>query len=102
MSFTNIVNGDYGQTAQLTFVDTDTDSAADISAYSTSIQMIFVAPSGSESAKTATFATDGSDGVIEYTVASGLFATAGVWYVYGRVTSATAKLTTKRHRFEIL
>jgi hypothetical protein len=102
MSFSDIVNGDYGQTAQLTFVDTDTDAAADISAYSTTIQMIFVDPDGNETAKTATFATDGSDGVIQYTVESDLFDAAGTWQVYGRVASGTARLTTEKHRFEVL
>lgn len=99
MSFDKIVNGDYGQTAQLTFTDVDTDAAADISSYSTTIQMIFVDPGGNETAKTATFATDGSDGVIEYTVESGLFDEAGDWQVYGRVAGAASRLTTVKHKF---
>jgi hypothetical protein len=102
MSFTDIVNGDFGQVAQLTFVDTDTDAAADISGYATTIQMIWVDPSGNETAKTATFATDGTDGVIQYTVESTLLDEAGTWHVFGRVAGASSRLTTVRHRFQVL
>lgn len=102
MSFSNIVAGDFGQVAQLTFVDTDTGQAADISSYSASVQMIFVDPDGNETAKAATFATDGTDGVIEYVVESGLFNQAGNWRVYGRVAGADSRLTTVWHRFTVL
>ena len=71
MSFKNIVVGDFGQVAQLTINDVDTGAAADISSYSSTIQMIFTDPSGTETAKTATFVTDGSDGLIKYTIESG-------------------------------
>ena len=48
MSFDNIIVGNYGQIARLTFIDLDTNEAADISAYSSSIQMIFTDPIGKE------------------------------------------------------
>lgn len=101
MSLLDIVSGDYGQTIELTFNDVDTNAAANISAYSTTIQMIFTKPDGTDTAKTATFKTDGSDGIIEYTVEAS-FLTAGIWYVRGRVTSASAKLTTVKHRFKVI
>jgi hypothetical protein len=99
MSFSNIRVGDFGQVAQVTFVDTDTDAAADISSYATTKQMIFVDPSGNETVKTATFATDGTDGAIQYTVESGLIDEAGIWTVYGRVAGTASRLTTVQHRF---
>ena len=88
MSFDNIVNGDWGQVAKLTFVDVDTDEAADISGYGTTIKMIFTDPSGVETAKTATFVTDGSDGVIKYTIEDEFIDAAGDWSVRGRVQGA--------------
>ena len=102
MSFLNIVNGDYGQVAKLTIIDVDTGSAADVSAYSSTIQMIFTDPGGNDTAKTATFDSDGSDGIIKYTIEDGLIDEAGAWSVRGRVQGASTKLTTVTHSFEVL
>jgi hypothetical protein len=102
MSFDNIVANDYGQVAKLTFIDTDTDAAANISSYSTTIQMIFTGPSGTSTTKTATFDSDGSDGIIKYTIEQSLIDAAGDWQVRGKVASASAVLTTAEHNFEVL
>lgn len=102
MSFDNIVVGDYGQVAKLTFIDVDTNAAADISSFATAQQMIFTDPSGTVTAKAAAFDTDGIDGVIKYTIESGLFNAAGFWRVRGRATSGTAELTTVEYSFEVL
>lgn len=101
MSFKNIVKGDYGQVAKLTFIDVDTDSAVDISGYATTIQMIFTDPDGAETAKTATWSTDGTDGVIQYTIETSLFDAAGYWQVRGRVKGASSTLTTVNHTFPV-
>lgn len=102
MSLDGIVAGDFGQPIELTFIDVDTGLAADISSYSTAIQMIFQKGSATAVEKTATFKTDGTDGVIRYVVEAGLL-TAGLWKVRGRVTiSTTAKLTTEEIRFNVL
>lgn len=101
MSLKGIVAGDYGQAIELTFVDVDTEAAVNIGSYTTTTQMLFTSPAGVETAKTATFKTDGSDGIITYTVESG-FLTAGFWKVRGRVTSGTAVLTTDYHLFEVI
>ena len=100
MSLKNLVAGDYGQAIELTFNDVDTDAAADVSGYATTQQMIFTNPAGTETTKTAAFKTDGSDGIIRYVVPSS-FLTAGKWRVRGRVTSASAQLTTVEHVFEV-
>ena len=102
MSFKNIVKDDFGQPAKITFKDVDTDAAADISGYSSTIQMIFTKPDGTSVTKTAAFDSDGSDGVIAYTVESGVFDTAGHWLVRGRVASGSATLTTVEHSFRVL
>lgn len=102
MSFDKIVKNDYGQVAKITFVDVDTDAAADISGYSSTIQMIFTDPSGNETTKTAAFDSDGSDGIIKYTIDDGLLDEAGTWRVRGKVASGTAELTTEQHEFYVL
>ena len=102
MSLDNIVVDDYGQVVKLTFNDTDTGAAADISTYSSTIQMIFTDPSGNSTTKTATFDTDGTDGVIKYTTETGLIDETGYWTVRGRVQSGTAVLTTTPVTFEVL
>lgn len=100
MSLLHIISGDYGQIVEITFVDVDTNEAANISSYGTTIQMVFTSPAGEDTAKTATFKTDGSDGIIKYTTEED-FLTAGFWYVRGRVASATAVLSTVKHRFKV-
>ena len=101
MSLLYIVGGDYGQVVKLTFIDVDTDAAADISSYSTTIQMLFTDSAGTTTAKTATFDTDGTDGVIKYTVEAS-FLTAGEWKVRGRVASGTARLSTLEYGFTVV
>ena len=99
MSFENIVVGDFGQVAKVTFIDVDTGVAADISGYASTIEIVFTDPTGTETAKTATFDTDGSDGVIKYTIESGLINKAGNWRVRGRVQGGSSKLSTITHEF---
>ena len=101
MSFENIVVGDFGQVAKVTFIDVDTDLAADISGYSSTIEMVFTDPTGTETAKTATFDTDGTDGVIKYTIESDLIDKAGDWRVRGRVQGGSSKLSTITHKFYV-
>ena len=100
MSLLNIINGDFGQVIELTFLDVDTDAAADISSYSTTISMIFVSPAGTSTTKTATFKTTGADGIIKYTVDAS-FLTTGAWKVRGQVSTASIKLTTVWHYFTV-
>lgn len=100
MSLANIIAGDYGQVIEITFIDVDTGAAADISGYTTTKSMIFTPPSGSDVTKTAAFKTDGTDGIIQYTVETGLL-TAGNWAVRGRVASGSAVLSTEKHRFHV-
>ncbi len=103
MSFDSIIEGDYGQIMELTYIDVDTDAAADISTYDDTITMIFTeVDSGMTTAKTATFVTDGTDGKIKWTTENG-FLTAGRWQVRGQVIeTATAVLSTELIDFRIL
>lgn len=101
MSLKGIVENDYGQTIQLTVIDIDTGEAADVSAYNSAQQLIFTDPSGNDTTVSAGWATDGTDGVIEYTLQDGNIDEAGDWYVRARLTSATARLTTLALLFEV-
>lgn len=104
MSLANIVSGDYGQTIQLTVLDTDTNAAADISGYSTAQTMTLRDPDGTSSAKVAAFATDGTNGVVEYTLMEGDIDIDqdGAWKVRVTLASGTAKLTSTWLRFIVL
>lgn len=102
MSFQNIVKDDFGQIAKVTIIDVDTGDAADVSSYSSLLQMIFTKPDGTEVTKTAGFTTDGTDGAIQYTVEDGLIDAAGKWKVRGRVQGASSKLTSVEHVFTVL
>ena len=102
MSLLKIVVNDYGQTLKLTFTDVDTDAAADISAYSTAQQVILKDPGGNSATKTAAFDSDGSDGIVKYTLADGDIDEAGGWAVRGKVTSSTAVLTTEWAYFDVM
>lgn len=102
MSLTNIVAGDFGQTIQLTVLDTDTDEAANISGYNVGQSMIFRDPDGNDATVVAAFATDGSDGIVQYTLVAGDIDERGNWQVRVVVTSAVAQLTTTWLEFLVL
>lgn len=101
MTLQYIVAGDFGQVIELTFIDTDTDAVADISGYGSTIEMVFTSPAAVVTAKTATFKTDGTDGIIQWTTTDG-YLTVGWWRVRGRVQGGATKLSTVQHDFEII
>lgn len=101
MSLDAINKDDYGYTVELTYEDTDTETAADISAYSTAQYLIFRDPHGNETTATASYKTDGSDGVVEYTIASGVIDEAGQWAVRIKVTGASSEIRSEWLEFEV-
>lgn len=103
MSYGDVVAGNFGWVARVTFYEVDEDgveTAQNISTYDTK-QIIFVSPSGVASTKVATFDSDGSDGKIRYTTISGDIDAGGNWEVYGRVLKAGAKITSTPKVFEV-
>jgi carbohydrate-selective porin OprB len=84
--------GDYGSVGKLTI--TEDGTAVDVSGYTT-LQFIFTAPSGIQATKTAAFDTDGTNGVLKYTIEDGLFSTAGVWRVRARVAATGVSLSSE-------
>ena len=101
MSLDAINANDYGYTLTLTVIDTDTDSAADVSAYTTSQELVLKDPDDNEATVTASFDTDGSDGVVTYTVADGDIDEAGVWHVRVKLTSGTSVLRSEWKSFTV-
>jgi len=88
---TTIYAEDYGRVRQLTIKQNGV--VQDISSFTT-LEIIFVNPSGTAVAKTAEFATDGTDGVIQYTILDGDMDTSGAWKVFGRVAKTGSEITT--------
>ena len=62
----------------------DSASAVDISTATTK-QIIFKKPGGGKLEKTASFFTDGTDGVITYTTISGDLSEEGMWKLQGYI-----------------
>ena len=90
MAFTNIHVDDFGWVAQLAV--TEDGAAVDISSYTTR-QFVFRKPDATEVTKTAVFDSDGTDGVLDYTVEDGLIDATGYWGVRAVLTKANAELT---------
>jgi len=61
-----------------------TAAALDVSS-ATSLQLVFSAPDGTSSTKTATLNTDGTDGKIKYTTVDGDLDQVGTWRLQARV-----------------
>ena len=102
MSLDKITSEDYGQVLTITIKDTDTDAAADVSAYTTSQVVFLKDPDGNvSSALTAAFDSDGSDGLVTYTLATGNIDEPGLWHVCARVTSGSAVLTSEWKSFNV-
>ena len=79
MSANEIHKGDVGTIIRITLKDGST--VVDISATTTK-QLIFGKPCGAASVtKTASFYTDGTDGILQYTTESGFLDTIGIWTV---------------------
>lgn len=97
-TWTDIHINDYGWVGKLALKQDG--AAVDISSYTTR-QFIFKSPSGVKTTKTATFDTDGTDGVLKYTVEDGLINESGNWYVQARIGKTGAVLTSAELRFNV-
>lgn len=97
-TWTDIHINDYGWVGKLALKQDGV--AVDISSYTTR-QFIFKSPAGVKTTKTATFDTDGTDGVLKYTVEDGLIDDDGNWYVQARISKSGAVLTSAELRFNV-
>jgi hypothetical protein len=101
MSLSAIQKDDYGYTIELTYIDADTDAAADISAFTVGQTLILEDPDGAQSEKSAAFDTDGSDGVVTYTVADGDIDQAGAWRLRLKLESASSIIRSRWVAFTV-
>jgi hypothetical protein len=93
MTLTGIVNGNYGQTIQLTIKDID----------STAQKIQLRDPGGTISDHVgATFNSDGSDGLLDYTLATGNIDEAGTWAIRAYISAAAAVLISQWLEFDVL
>lgn len=96
----NIRIGDIGTVFRLTVKDQD-EVVVDVSTASTK-QIIFTDPSGTTTAKTATFTTDGTDGKIQYQTVANDLDEAGQWQIQGYVVISSGSWKTNILRFDVL
>ena len=101
MSLDTINKDDDGYVIELTYIDTDTDAAADISAYTSAQYIVLKDPGGNEAEKSASFKTDGSDGVVQYTVAAGDIGSSGEWSIRIKVESGSSTIRSEWESFNV-
>lgn len=89
MSYKDIHVGDYGWTARLQL--TEDGSPFDISSFTTK-EMIFYKPDGTQLVKGASFVTDGTDGMLQYNVESGVIDASGRWGIRARIAKSGVDL----------
>ena len=102
MSFDGIIKNDFGQPLEMTLIDIDTNSPADISTYISSQEMIFTDPLFESFTRSANFTDTGTNGKIRYIVESGFLNQSGEWTARARVTSGSAVLTSDKIIFKVL
>ena len=98
MTWKDIHVDDYGWIGKLTLQQDG--AAVDISSYTTK-QFVLRDPDGTAATKTADFDSDGTDGVLKYTVATGDIDAAGNWKVAARIKKANVELTSEGHGFNV-
>jgi hypothetical protein len=91
--------GDYGTQFNMTVYKHD-GSILDIST-ATTRQMIFIDPSGNRTTTTGCLTTDGKDGKMYTTAASGLLITAGSWNLQGHVVYNNGEWSTDVQGFVV-
>ena len=98
MTWLNIHVEEFGWVGKLTLQQDG--SSVDISSYTTK-EYILRDPDGTETTKTASFDSDGTDGILKYTVLTGEIDAVGSWYVQARIAKADVELTSDRLGFAV-
>ena len=91
--------GDFGTVLTFTFLD-ETSTAVDLTGLTTR-EIIFRKPNGERLSKTPSLTSDGTDGKVTYTVASGDFDTKGMWQIQGRAANANSNYYSDIHSVKI-
>lgn len=89
---------DIGTIFRITLLSGST--AVDVSGAS-SKYILFRKPDGTTLQKTATFYTDGSDGIVEYTAVSGDLNATGTWKIQARVTLTNGTWSSNQESFKV-
>ena len=98
MAWEDINVDDYGWVGKLTLKQ---DSVAvDISSY-TAWVYILKDPAGTIASKVAAFDTDGTDGVLAYTILTGDIDSVGNWTVQARISKVGSELTADPLEFNV-
>lgn len=95
---TDIRVGDIGVTFKVTISDCGT--AVDISSASTK-QILLYKPDGSLLTKSASFFTDGTDGILTYSTISGDVDVAGFWRIEAHVIIGSSEYYSEIERFRV-
>jgi len=94
--------GDYGTIFEVTLIDPNTSSADDVSSANNK-EFLFRNPAGTLTTVSGTFKTDGSDGIIQYTVLDGdsIIESTGPWSLQIRITSTAGQWTSEKENFTV-
>ena len=92
---------DIGTVLRVQIVDED-GAPIDISAATVKEILLLKPDKRTSLLKTATFTTDGTDGMIEYATVDGDLDTLRVWQIQGRVTTPLGKWSSKKGTFCVL
>ncbi len=99
MAANEIRVGDIGTKFQVTIKDGA--SVVDISSAISTKQIILKKPDGTKLTNTATFSSDGEDGVMHYTTVDGDLDVAGVWKLQGKVVITAGTFSTDIYSFKV-
>lgn len=91
--------GDIGTSFRISILDCNSN-AIDISNASTK-QIIFKKPGGGSLTKTASFVTDGTDGLLEYNTISGDLDEVGTWKIQAYVVAPNGSWRTNFSSFKV-
>ena len=98
MAKNEIHYADIGTAFEITLQDDST--VVNISAATTK-QIIFQKPDGTTVTETADFVTDGTDGKIQYVIASGDLDTVGTWSIQAKIIISTNTWYSDIQTFEV-
>jgi hypothetical protein len=100
MACTSVQKNNVGTVFRMTFKDCDA-VVIDISSATTK-ELIFESADGARSAKAGVFATNGTDGVLDYTTEAAFLNIAGTWSIQGHVVIGAQDFYTDIQQFTVI
>jgi hypothetical protein len=99
MSLSDLTEKSYGAVIDLTI--TEDDTALDISGFTSSQSAFMKAPDGKVVTKTCAFKSDGTDGVITFTIADGDLGQSGDWSIQAYIQSVSQSIYSESKPFKV-